>query len=147
VDRSEVQVLRSQLRRQIDQNDCGLAALATVAAHHGRRFDQRDWSNELTLDRDGTDLLSLSRIAESLGFEARGVRASYDAIAKCRLPAIAHWRRRFGGGHFVVVHRWTSRDVIVADPAVGLRRLSRRAFCRRSSGYFLLLEPVGPTPP
>ncbi len=35
----------------------------------------------------------------------------------CTLPAIAHVRRRVGGGHFVVIHRWTSTHVVLADPA------------------------------
>jgi ATP-binding cassette, subfamily B, bacterial HlyB/CyaB len=143
VDWSEVQVLAGPLVRQRLDNDCGLAALATVAAHHGRQFDPRDLWDELAHDRDGTDLLSLSRLAESLGFEARGVRASYDGIASCDLPAIAHWRTRFGAGHFVVLQRWAADEVVVADPAMGRRKLSRRAFCRRSSGYFLLVEPRG----
>jgi ABC-type bacteriocin/lantibiotic exporter with double-glycine peptidase domain len=146
VDWSEVQVLRSSLVRQRLHNDCGLAALATVAACHGRGFDPEGFSHEVTLDRHGTDLLTLSRLARDLGFEARGIRASYDAIPACTLPAIAHVRGRFGAGHFVVLHRWASTHVVLADPAVGLRKLSRRAFCRRSTGYFLVLEPFGAAP-
>jgi ABC-type bacteriocin/lantibiotic exporter with double-glycine peptidase domain len=141
VDRSEVQVLGSQLVRQRRHNDCGLAALATVAGYHGRRFDREDLSGELRLDRDGTDLFTLSQIAKRAGFETRGVRASYDAIPRCTLPAIAHLRARFGAGHFVVLQRWASGHVVLADPAVGLRKISRRAFCRRSTGYLLVLEP------
>ena len=127
--------------RQRGGNDCGLAALATVAAHHGRALDYGELTDAVALDGDGTDLLTLSRLAERLGFRTRGVRASYDAIASCPLPVIAHVRRRFGSGHFVVVHRWTPGHVVVADPASGLRRLSRRAFCRRGTGYLLIVQP------
>jgi ABC-type bacteriocin/lantibiotic exporter with double-glycine peptidase domain len=122
--------------------DCGPAALATVAAYHGRPVDYDEFRTEVTLDRDGIDYLALSQIAERLGFRAQGAKASYDGIASCTLPAIAHLRRRFGGGHFVVVHRWTSTHVVLADPAVGLRKLSRRAFCRRSTGYLLIVQPA-----
>ena len=146
MDRSEVQVLGNRLVPQRRHNDCGLAALATVARYHDRRFDREALSAEFRLDRDGTDLFTLSQIATSLGFEPRGVRASYDAIPRCTLPAIAHLRARFGAGHFVVLQRWTSGHVVLADPAVGLRKLSRRAFCRRSTGYLLVLEP-GSGPP
>lgn len=161
MDRSQVQVLgsrrnararlRSALLRELPLvhqrwgNDCGPAALATVTAYHGCPFDYDHFSNEVPLDRDGTDLLALSRIAERLGFRTQGIRASYDEIAKCTLPAIAHIRRRVGGGHFVVVHRWTPEHVVLADPAVGLWKLSRRAFCRRATGYLLIIQP-GPTP-
>jgi ABC-type bacteriocin/lantibiotic exporter with double-glycine peptidase domain len=129
------------LVRQSWGNDCGPAALATVAAYHGCPFDYDDFSSEHALDRQGTNLLALSQIAERLGFQAQGIRASYDAIPNCTLPAIAHMRGRVGGGYFVVVHRWTAAHVVLADPAVGLRKLSRRAFCRRSTGYLLIIQP------
>jgi ATP-binding cassette subfamily B protein len=127
--------------RQTRGNDCGPAALAAIAAFHGCAFDYDDLTRELALDRGGTDLLAVSRVAERLGLRARGVKASYDSIPQCTLPAIAHLRSPWSGGHFVVVHRWAPAHVVVADPAVGLRILSRRSFCRRSTGYFLIVRP------
>jgi ABC-type bacteriocin/lantibiotic exporter with double-glycine peptidase domain len=127
--------------RQRWGNDCGPAALATVAVHYGHPVENDVW-DAIALDRQGADLLALSRSAERLGFWTRGVKASYDGIGNCPLPAIAHVRRRFGVGHFIVVHRWTATHVVIADPAVGLRRMSRRAFCRRWTGYLLTVVPV-----
>jgi len=122
-------------------NDCGPAALATVAACHGVVVDVEALTADLALEQDGIDLLALSRAAGRLGFRTQGVRASYDAIPKCTLPAIAHMRSG-GAGHFVVLQRWSPGHVVVADPAVGVRRLSRKAFCRRATGYFLLVNRV-----
>ena len=130
------------LVRQNRGNDCGPAALATIAAYHGCRFDYDDFSRELILDRHGTDLHALSRIAERLGFQVQGIKASYDAIPRCTLPAIAHIRHRLGGGHFVVLQQWNSTHVVIADPAAGLRTLSRSAFSQRSTGYLLLIQPA-----
>lgn len=127
--------------RQKRGNDCGPAALAAIAAYYGCAFDYDDLSRETALDRHGTDLLVLSRIAEGLGLRAQGIKASYDAISRCTLPAIAHLRFVWGGGHFVVLHRWTSAHVVVADPARGARTLSRKSFCRRATGYLLLVQP------
>ena len=157
MDRCEVQVLgarneargtsrgaasgRLPLVHQRCANDCGPAALATVAACHGYALDYDDFADAVALDRGGTSLLALSRTAERLGFRTHGIRASYDAIADCTLPAIAHLRGRFGGGHFVVVHRWTEAAIALADPATGLRTMSRAAFRRRSTGYFLIIQP------
>jgi ABC-type bacteriocin/lantibiotic exporter with double-glycine peptidase domain len=134
--------MRPAVVRQSGDNDCGLAALATVAAHHGVPVDYQALAGQVLLDPDGTDLLTLSRLAARLGFRARGVKASYDAIGSCPLPAIVQLRRRGSGdGHFVVLHRWTSHSVVIADPAKGLRTCSRKSFCRRLTGYLLLLQP------
>jgi ABC-type bacteriocin/lantibiotic exporter with double-glycine peptidase domain len=40
------------------------------------------------------------------------------------------------------VHAWTTKHVVIADPAAGLRRVSRRVFCRRSTGYVLTVVPA-----
>ena len=126
---------------QSSGNDCGPAALATVAAYYGCTFAYDDLAGEIALDRWGTDLLTLSRVANRIGFVAAGIKASYDDIQHCRLPAIAHIRR-LGGGHFVVVYRWDPTHVVLGDPAVGLRTISRRAFRRRSTGYLLVIQPA-----
>jgi ABC-type bacteriocin/lantibiotic exporter with double-glycine peptidase domain len=89
-------------------------------------------------------LRTLSRFARRIGFRTEGAKVSYDAIAGCELPAIAHLRRLWWG-HFVVLQRWGPTHVLLADPARGARRLSRRTFCRRSSGYLLIVHP--PTRP
>jgi len=127
--------------RQSWGNDCGPAALATVAAYHGCPFAYDDLAGKITLDNRGTDLLALSRVAKLMGFRVHGVKASYGDIPHCQLPAIAHIHRWFGGGHFVVIHRWSPTHVLIGDPAVGLRMLSRKAFCRRSTGSFLIMQP------
>ena len=121
-------------------NDCGPAALATVLASYGRSVEDEDIRGAAPVAR-GTDLLQLSRLADRLGFESVGVRGSYDAISICTLPAIAPLHRRITGGHFVVIHRWTAGHVVVADPAGGIRRVSRRSFARLWTGYLLVVRP------
>jgi ABC-type bacteriocin/lantibiotic exporter with double-glycine peptidase domain len=62
-------------------------------------------------------------------------------IANCPLPAIAHMLSG-DAGHFVVLHRWSPDDVVIADPALGVRTLLRRAFSQRATGYILLIDRV-----
>jgi ATP-binding cassette subfamily B protein len=126
---------------QVADNDCGLAAVATVAAHYGRKSNYLDLVDGVLLDPDGTDLFTLSHLAQQFDLETRGVFGDYDQIGGCRLPAIAHFRKFRGFGHFAVLHRWTPAHVILADPARGIRKRSRRSFCRSWTGYLLLLQP------
>jgi ATP-binding cassette, subfamily B, bacterial HlyB/CyaB len=123
---------------QQSSSDCGVACLAMVARYWGKRFPLpalREWAN---VGRDGASLRSLSRAAEALGFQARPVRASLGRLAEQPNPWIAHWQ----GDHFVVVYQIKGNRVLIADPALGPRILSRREFQTHWTGYALLLDPT-----
>jgi ATP-binding cassette subfamily B protein len=92
-------------------------------------------------DRRGTNLLGLVEAATALGFTARGVKGTYEVLPQAPLPAIVHVKTQENLGHFVVLYRVTPKKVIVADPAGGLKTLSRQEFCQSWTGYFLLLVP------
>jgi HlyB family type I secretion system ABC transporter len=135
--------------RQRDPVDCGAAALATVALHYRRPIGLEQLRELTGTDRAGTNLLGLLGAAEKLGFSAKGVRGTYEALALAPLPAIAHVKTDEGLGHFVVLHRVKKSKVIVADPARGVEKLGRGEFCRRWSGFLLVLVPepkASPTP-
>jgi ATP-binding cassette subfamily B protein len=112
-----------------------------VAIHHRRPITLERLRDLTGTDRAGASLLGLLRAAEGLGFSARGVKGEYPALAEVPLPAIAHVRGEDGAGHFVVLHRAGRRRVVVADPAHGVERLTRAEFCRRWTGYLLILVP------
>ena len=118
--------------------DCGVACLAMIGLHWGKRFDINQLRNLANVDRRGASLKGLMMAAEQLGFAVRPVKASLDQIAQQPLPAIAHWE----GRHYIVVYEVTRRDVLVADPEIGRRRLSHRAFMEGWTGYTLLLQPT-----
>jgi len=132
--------------RQHDETDCAAAALATVARHYGSRFDVQRLRDVCTTDQSGTTLRDLVTAAEHVGFAAKAVQGSWDALSRLPLPAIAHVVRADGLGHFVVLHRVRRGSVVVADPAEGLTRMRREEFLERWSGFLVLLvpDPHGP---
>ena len=127
--------------RQTGQSDCGAAALATVALHYRRPIALQQMRDLAGTDRIGTNLLGLLQAAEALGFSAKGVKGPYEALPQVPLPAIAHVKTEEGLGHFLVLYRVKKDAVVVADPARGIQKLSRDEFCRRWTGYLLLLVP------
>jgi ATP-binding cassette subfamily B protein len=127
--------------------DCGAAALATVALHYQRPIGLEQMRELTGTDRAGTNLFGLVQAAEHLGFSAKAVKGLYEALPQVPLPAIAHVRTEEGLGHFVVLHRLTKHGVIVADPAREVAQLSHEAFCRRWTGYLLILVPEHPVSP
>jgi ATP-binding cassette subfamily B protein len=132
--------------RQNDHSDCGAAALATVARHHRLPVGLERLRDLTGTDRQGTSLLGLLRAAVRLGFRARGVKGTYEALPRAPLPAIAHLRTAEGLGHFVVLHQVRKDAVVIADPGGGVARLRRDEFCRHWTGYLLLVLPEQTAP-
>jgi ATP-binding cassette subfamily B protein len=132
--------------RQHDQSDCGAAALATIALHHRKPVGLLQLRDLAGTDRVGANLLGLVAAAERLGFSARAVKGPFAALAEVPLPAVAHVKNEEGLGHFVVLHRVTSRRVILADPGHGVESISHDQFRARWTGYVLLMVPEAGQP-
>ena len=130
---------RVPLELQSETNECGLACLAMVMGCYDpdvrlslvrRRFPQY---------RRGATLGDLKRLAGSLGYSARGLRAEPRQLKKLRLPAILHWDLN----HFVVLVRVSVRGCVVHDPAIGRVRVAWPALGKRFTGVALELWPDG----
>ncbi|MFN7229390.1 MAG: peptidase domain-containing ABC transporter [Synechococcaceae cyanobacterium] len=127
--------------RQLNEEDCGAACMATVCQAHGRRISLSQVRPLVGTVSNGTTLLGLRRGGESLGFHARAARADASLLASLDdlpLPLILHWN----SNHWVVLHGRDGEQLVIADPAHGLRRLSHADLQRHwSNGVLLLLEP------
>lgn len=126
---------------QHSEEDCGAASLATVAKHYGRTFALNRIREAVGTGSRGTTLLGLRRGAEALGFNARAVKATpelIDRLSEAPLPAIVHWK----GYHWVVLYGQKGKKYVIADPAVGIRYLTRpELLAGWTNGVMLLLVP------
>ena len=128
--------------RQRDASDCGAACLASIAAWHGMRLPVARVRQFAHTDTQGTTALGLVRAATRLGFSAKGVRATGEALPMIPLPAIAHVVRG-SLQHWVVLSRISAQRVELMDPASGERhRADRSDFAREWSGVVVLLTPA-----
>ncbi|NHC38313.1 peptidase domain-containing ABC transporter [Scytonema millei] len=125
---------------QASEEDCGAACLATICKHYGKVLSINRSREAVGTGQLGTTMLGLKRGAEALGLNARSVKASneiLDKIHEVPLPAIIHWQ----GYHWIVLFGRQGNKFVVADPAVGIRYLTRRELLEAWSGIMLLLVP------
>lgn len=129
--------------RQHDITDCGAACLASVAAHHRLLLPVARIRQLASTDQKGTNVLGMVEAAQKLGFQAKGVRATFDSLLKVPLPAVAHVSLRGGAlQHYVVVYRVTPQRVTVMDPADGrFHEKSAEEFQEEWTGLLVLLVP------
>ncbi|WP_375510655.1 peptidase domain-containing ABC transporter [uncultured Nostoc sp.] len=118
--------------------DCGSACLVMIGNYWGKHFSINRLRDMTNVNRSGASLKAMATAAENLGFATRPVKATLDKLAEQPLPAIVHWE----GKHFIVVYEITKKRVIVCDPALGQRSLTKTEFQAGWSGYALLLEPT-----
>ncbi len=129
-------LFRFPFLKQHDQSDCGAACLGMICKYYKMPIGLnrlRDMSN---VSRYGTSMAALAEAAETIGFVTRGVRTGYEALMRTDLPAILHWE----GNHFVVLYQINKKEVKIADPGVGIRKLSRAEFEKGWTNRVLLLE-------
>lgn len=122
---------------QAEEMDCGAACLAMLCRHYGINMTLGKLRELANVTAQGATLDSLARAGEALGFGARGVQCTYDALQGFELPFIVHWE----GYHYVIVYGVAPDQVWVADPAVGFKKLSVEEFERGWSGTCLVFTP------
>ncbi|MCY7283602.1 MAG: peptidase domain-containing ABC transporter, partial [Cyanobacteria bacterium CAN_BIN43] len=72
--------MKYQTVLQHNEEDCGAACLATIAKQHGRTFTINHIREAIGTGSQGTSLLGLSRGAETVGFNARQVKATPEFL-------------------------------------------------------------------
>ena len=127
--------------------DCGPTCLRMVAKYYGRNVSLDYLRNKSEYGKQGVSMLGLSEAAESIGFKTIGAKLSFEQLINdAPLPAIIHWDQY----HFVVLTKGsTKKQLIIADPAKGLIKLTKTEFLKcwisttendTSKGTTLLLE-------
>lgn len=135
--------LKSGLRKslpifiQSEASECGLAALAMVAAFHGHDVDLAGLRRRYATSLKGVYLTQLMSIATDLGFATRPLRLDMDDLDQLKLPCILHWNM----DHFVVLKRVTRNSIVIHDPAGGLSRYSFAETSKHFTGIALELTP------
>lgn len=115
--------------KQHDITDCGAACLATICRQNGYKIGITKIRETAGTDKQGTNVAGIIKAAEQLGFKAKGVKGKKEAFfSEFPLPCIAHMIVDGCLLHYVVIHKITKREVIIADPGAGLIKLKPEEF-------------------
>lgn len=115
--------------KQHDITDCGAACLATISKQNGYKIGITKIREVAGTDKQGTNAYGIIKAAEQLGFSAKGVKGNKEAFfTEFPLPCIAHVVVNGSLLHYVVIHKITKKQVIIADPAKGIVKLKPEEF-------------------
>lgn len=128
--------------KQHDITDCGAACLASVSAHYGLQLPIARIRQFASTDKKGTNVLGMIEAAQKLGFQAKGVRGTFESLSKIPKPAIAHIIVKEVLHHYVVIYDVTETHVTVMDPGFGtLIKKTHEEFKKEWTGVLILLLP------
>ena len=105
--------------KQRDITDCGAACLASVSAHYHLGIPVAKIRQMAGTDQKGTNAWGLIKAAEKLGFTAKGVKGSIDALPGIPCPVIAHVILNKTLLHYVVIYNLKKNKVGYMDPGDG----------------------------
>ena len=128
--------------KQHDITDCGAACLATISKQYGLKMPISKIRETAGTDKQGTNAMGMIKAAEKLGFTAKAVKGDQAAFfSEFPLPAIAHVIVDGGLLHYVVIHKITQKQVIIADPGKGIVKYTPEEFFKIWTGVLILMVP------
>ena len=127
--------------KQHDMKDCGVACLATISKQYGFKIPISKIREVAGTDKQGTSAYGIIKAAEQLGFSAKGVKVNNkeDIFTDFPLPCIAHVIVDGSFLHYVVIHKITKKEILIADPAKGIVKYAPDDFFKIWTGVLLLM--------
>ena len=138
--------MRYTFVKQHDATDCAAACLAMVCLHYKKETTITQLRDLMGTDLKGTNLLGLSKCADTLGFVSQAVRVDRENfLTDFTLPCIANVITKEGLTHFVVVFKKVRHKkvdyVVIGDPAKDLMKITLDEFYETFTGTLLILKP------
>ncbi|MBU7002300.1 peptide cleavage/export ABC transporter [Pediococcus pentosaceus] len=131
---------------QVDENDCGLAALNMILKYYGSDYMLAHLRQLAKTTADGTTVLGLVKAAKHLNLNAEAVRADMDALTASQLPlpVIVHVFKKNKLPHYYVVYQVTENDLIIGDPdpTVKTTKISKSQFAKEWTQIAIIIAPT-----
>ena len=130
---------------QIDQRDCGVAALAMILKHYGSSYSLAYLRELAQTSREGTSALGLVEAAKQLGLETQAIRADLDLFKQESLsyPFIAHVVKEGGLQHYYTVFGQIKGKLVIGDPDPSKKviKMPLEEFAKEWTGVALFFVP------
>ncbi|MFT4248714.1 MAG: peptidase domain-containing ABC transporter [Pseudomonas sp.] len=123
---------------QTEAAECALACIAMIAQYHGNETGLPALRRRFSSTLRGMSLDRVIEVADNLGFDCRALRAELEYLSHIKGPAILHWDMN----HFVVLAEAKSNWLVIMDPALGRRTMSREEVSKHFTGVLLELSPT-----
>lgn len=130
---------------QVDQRDCGVAALAMILKHYGSSYSLAYLRELAQTSREGTSALGLVEAAKQLDLETQAIRADLDLFKQENLsyPFIVHVVKEGGLQHYYTVFGQIKEQLVIGDPDPSKKviKMPLEEFAKEWTGVALFFVP------
>lgn len=135
--------MRYPFETQKDLKDCGVCCLLMLTRYYGGGVS-KEYLREITnTTKSGVSAYGLIEGSKKIGFDSYGVKGNLNDIHEQNLPCIAHVVIKKSFEHFIVIYKINKKkkNLIVADPNKGIKKMSFDEFLSISTNTYIFLKP------
>lgn len=111
--------------QQSEHSECGLACVVMILNFYGINTTLGKLRDIYGVPKGGNTLTHLKKILQDYGVETMAIRVlSKESLIELTEPSICFWDE----SHFVVLEKYSQKNVIVYDPAIGKTEMSPKEF-------------------
>ncbi len=127
--------------QQRDLQDCGVTCLEYIIEYYHGHVPIEKLREDTCTDKDGTSAYHLVETLKKYGFDSFGKKITCQDLNQDLLPAIVHIVLPNGLNHFVVLVKSRKYEVVLMDPMIGKRTISKKEFEYIWDGVILYAIP------
>ena len=131
--------VQKSFTRQQDQSDCGVACLLSIVKYYGGGAKIERLRELSGTTKQGTTVLGLFQAANELGLKAEAYEADIPDLIQQKEPCILHIIKDKKLQHYVVFYGTKGEDLIISDPAEGVKLVSKEELDKQWHSRALLL--------
>ena len=134
--------------KQEGLKECGVACLLMIIKYYNGYIDIQTLLSMTKTNKEGTTFYHLKNALTEIGFDAEGIKCSFEDLKskKIPMPCICNITIDSSYKHFVVLYEVGKNYLLIADPAVGIKKINFNSFSQIFNDVVLIAKPIKTIP-